>query len=354
MELQTITPVFIGSGDVYSGIDYFEYNGYVYFVDFNKILDYKITGNKKKACEEIEQFINRNLRNNQLQNKNQFYTSDFINNIIKNKLYIYSLPSKERGKFERHSNEIRAFVKSSLKPIIPGSSIKGALRTAILFDAIEEIDFNKLFEAYGKRGQDLFKNDLKKQLNNSINRKYNKQNIRLPEKCDFIDYFFNKLSISDVSLEGNGSVMMLKKYGMSEKPADFLAVEAYEGFGKVSLSSPIGFESLKEIVNTYTKKSLEYIRKKLEFESELEVEGILSKMDKEDGMYVLIGGYNGWYAKTLHEHIITHPKFEGQNDSIRKRLNLGLNPRNKKFSKEFPKTYTLTSDNKVLGVVKIT
>ena len=353
MKLETITPLFIGSGEVYSGIDYFEYNGHVYFVDFNKIINYKIAGEPKKACREIEQFIINNLRNNQLRNKNQFYTNDFIKQIIEKKLYLYCLASHEKGKFQRHSNEIRAFVKSSLNPYIPGSSIKGALRTAILFDAIERINFDKLFEAYGKKAQKIFKNDLEKQLNYFITKKYKQQNIKLPESSDFIDYFFNKLSVPDVNLDGNGKVMMLKKYGMSEKPTDFLAVEGYEGEGKISFLSPIDFNYLKDIVNNYTKKSLELMRKKLEFEAELEVESILSQIEKQDGMYILAGGYNGWYAKTLHEHIIYHPRFEGSKDSIRKRLFLGLNPRNKKFSRKFPKTYTLTPDNKVLGVVKI-
>jgi CRISPR-associated protein Csm5 len=355
MELETITPLFIGSGELYSGIDYFERGTYVYFVDFNKILKEKVSSDIKTESEKIALFISRNLYNNRLENKDQFYTNDLINKIIEKNLYELRLESENPGMLRNHSNEIRVFTKTRGKPYIPGSSLKGALRTAILFDAVDEISYDKLWQSIKS-----FNHDLEQQFKSAIEMKYRHlyPDLRLLDKDDFLSFFFNKLSVSDTFLDGKGTVRRLQKFGMggnnyrnSNRSQDIIVIESYEGRGEVDIKSPISFPKLRDIVNNYTLKALDYLSNKVDFKASMEIVGLCSQIEKNQGLYILLGGFNGWFTKTLHEKVIGHPNFK---KGLQQKLRLGQKPGySNNCSRDFPKTYNLTLKNQVLGIAKI-
>jgi CRISPR-associated protein Csm5 len=371
MKLKTITPVFVGSGDTYSGIDYFEHKGMIYFVDFNKILKSKLVGDYKKESEAIAQFITQNLKNNKLFNKEKFYDFPFINKILIDKLYFYSVPAEEPQKFKTHTNEIKAFTRSNFLPYIPGSSIKGALRTAILYDAVENIDFSILLNEWRPNLNNKAKFNLIKKFNSHLDRQFGswieKKYLeefgsdfleyantikREKDKPKFIDYFFNNLKVSDVFLSGKGIIMSPIRHGMTD--SQVIVIEAFNGTGEVSLLSFLDFHRLKEVVNTHTEMTLDYIKSKIEaeggsFEAELKITSILKEIEENEALFLLVGGYNGWYSKTLNLQICDSEHF----DDVKKILELGKNPRNGILSRNFPKTYSLTKNDEVLGVIKI-
>ena len=144
-QLKTITPVHIGTGETLSQIDGFYNNGQWHRIDVDAVL---------AAVPESEL--------NQLtiaMGQRDFQWSRYLP--TKQSSARYTLPCPE----DPRETEIREAIKDVFsRPMIPGSSIKGAIRTALLWDLIG--DDNK--EA---------QNDLKEQLQRRPNRNWVGQGI---------------------------------------------------------------------------------------------------------------------------------------------------------------------------------
>ena len=130
-EIKTISPVHIGSGDKYDASEYF--------------LD--VVNNKTKVFRRINiQKYYASLNDNEQE--------DFIKNLQRKN---YQFPKISNKKFTRYlafnkvstrpnpTNEIIENIKSSDRPYIPGSSIKGAIENVIFYNALENSDIPDLF-----------------------------------------------------------------------------------------------------------------------------------------------------------------------------------------------------------------
>ena len=140
VELTTITPIHIGTGEDYVPVDYVIKNNedgkyFFYFILRDKFIDY-ITNTGKydeflKICNEndfmkINKFIYDNFHEEMSDWKmpvSKSVTATYNDNI-----------SGKVKKIETNRLEIRSFVHDSFKKniYIPGSSIKGSIRTAVL------------------------------------------------------------------------------------------------------------------------------------------------------------------------------------------------------------------------------
>ena len=151
-ELKTITPVHIGTGERLSQIDGFYDNGRWHRIDIDAVL---------AASPESE--LNRltiamGQRGFQWQ---KYLPTD-------QPFARYVLPCPE----EPQETEIREAIKNAFsRPMIPGSSIKGAIRTALLWDLISG-DNQEAQEAF-----EYSVNDLKAQLQRRPNRSWAGQRI---------------------------------------------------------------------------------------------------------------------------------------------------------------------------------
>ncbi|MBA7521900.1 hypothetical protein ES705_14012 [subsurface metagenome] len=127
LEITGLSPIYIGSGDKYSQLDYVSDGNKIHVIDFSKILDHI-------PLESIDDFtneINANFKNNVWRGE----VKEFLKNYnVDWKDYVeksYDLVG-EIGK-----NEINQFVKTSDQIYIPGSSVKGAIRTSILYQILK-------------------------------------------------------------------------------------------------------------------------------------------------------------------------------------------------------------------------
>lgn len=137
IKLTTVTPVHIGNGNVLrNNIDFIQENidgdNYIGIIDPNRLwkylgtdhLDAWITAIEREEC--ISEFVNR-FSPKKLSIEN--YSSRLV-------YCPQPLRLKERG-------EMREFIHDGLgKPYIPGSSIKGAIRTAILAHLVQSQNIN--------------------------------------------------------------------------------------------------------------------------------------------------------------------------------------------------------------------
>lgn len=136
MKLTTLSPVFIGSGGSsdLSCLQYVLTDNELKIVDEAKLMNFLI---KTKLLDDFLKFVTTNQYNN-IGKKIAGNLSNWINENFRNKtLDIYSRSYKLKRIVKRNLNEIKAFIKDSDgNPYIPGSSIKGAIRTAIYADLI--------------------------------------------------------------------------------------------------------------------------------------------------------------------------------------------------------------------------
>ena len=194
MSLTTLSPVFIGSGE--------ELNKSMYVYNDNEIMII----DEKKLIKELllrkglyESFLNGcssgdlNLTNFLEKNLHGYKDID----IYKYKIKSYS-NIKTNGKF----NNINTFIKSSNgKPYIPGSSIKGAIRTAIIAGEIinNKSKYNNIFKGIISGRNRYSENDIVNNISNNFN----------------IKNIFNKISVSDTNDIDINNLCICKRYDIS-------------------------------------------------------------------------------------------------------------------------------------------
>jgi len=132
-----MAPLHIGSGDTYTQKEYIYEKGYYYFPDMGKVYQ-EIQQKGSKVTETFESFLmqsgNRNNRQNprlvQFLNDQRITTRNFGGYSIKEtKLELEADKKTPKGNI----NEVSAFIKDSYNmPYIPGSSLKGAIRTILV------------------------------------------------------------------------------------------------------------------------------------------------------------------------------------------------------------------------------
>lgn len=123
-QLQVITPVHIGSGETLNQIDGCYANGRWYHIDLDKVLAHPSTDLNRLTSEMAD-------RNFRWQRYLQQHTADL------SKLSAYTLSCPQSPE----EVEIREAIKSvGNRPYIPGSTLKGAIRTALLGEILSEND----------------------------------------------------------------------------------------------------------------------------------------------------------------------------------------------------------------------
>ena len=139
VELTTITPIHIGTGEDYVPVDYVikdSGSGYAfYFINRNKFIDFIIDSGKYDDFLKISN-SNDFLKINEYIYKN--FNEEMIDWEMPVSKKVYEIYLKninmEIKKNDINRLEIRSFIKDSFKKniYIPGSSIKGSIRTAFL------------------------------------------------------------------------------------------------------------------------------------------------------------------------------------------------------------------------------
>ncbi len=155
--LKTLTPLHIGNGEILNALDYIIYNNNYYRISQNQFLKF-LNNNQDlvnkysdwilKESDDIEYLENnkKNERdrfkkqdfNQQLsQKRTEFNLLNFIKSINKTNDFIKFLDVNcKKIEINLHpKQQIRGLIQSpNNQPYIPGSSIKGAIRTALLFN----------------------------------------------------------------------------------------------------------------------------------------------------------------------------------------------------------------------------
>ncbi|MBD3352570.1 MAG: type III-A CRISPR-associated RAMP protein Csm5 [Candidatus Lokiarchaeota archaeon] len=186
-----LSPIFIGSGDAYSQLDYIKDEHTVFILDRDSLW-------QDVPVEMIEDFtnqINTHFHNNIWKGDLRQFFGDYgldWKNYIKKKLKLDSPIGK---------NEINQFIKTADTPYIPGSSIKGSLKTAVYYYCL------------------LNNERLRDQLIDSLNRTRKKKDVystlesylRRHDQPNPKNDLFRGLMISDARLSHESESLSVKK-----------------------------------------------------------------------------------------------------------------------------------------------
>lgn len=163
IQLQTLTPTSIGSGELLS-----PYADYVYDEATNEalIIDKSLIEDlvdEKGMTEEYVDAIYQSFDNN----RSNFDLKTFIERTLQLNKDQYA-PANDRvacvGMQRNYRREVKAMLKDNKRPYVPGSTLKGAIKTTLLYDWLKNEDSGKakfseimqeVIRAYRRAEEDL-------------------------------------------------------------------------------------------------------------------------------------------------------------------------------------------------------
>ena len=199
LSLLTLAPVHIGNGEKYTSREFIYENKKFYFPDMGKFYNKMV---EKRLAEKFEAFLIQtrpNARNNRLisfLNDNRIAERSFGGYSISET----GLESDRNPNSAGAINEVNKFIRDAFgNPYIPGSSLKGAIRT-ILMNTSPKWNNENVVNDFGR---------------------FPKENKNLipwgPKKGKEYDDLFNAIRVSDSKPFDNKSLILVQKWDYSAK-----------------------------------------------------------------------------------------------------------------------------------------
>ena len=358
MKLEILTPTHIGSGEKLLPTDYYPIKDIygnitkIVVIDLDRLFDTLISMgvNVNEVIEILREGESYPLT--EIFEKYHLKPKDFEK---------YSLDIV--GGYEKYSMQINTFIKTCGMPYIPGSSIKGAIRTALMYyvvkdnkkllsDIINELNKivnpqnakNFIKKADDKLDKRIFGNDPKFDILKTLI-------IRDSEKISS-----KKLKVYRVEILGNETSIPTYIEGLENVKLNFemqINDTILKNANFNGILKNIDFELIKNAIREFSKAVIKaeineiykygkYKDDVLKFYKNLE-----EKIENGE-LFIRIGWGSGWYSTTIGTLLKTHPKFE----ELRRKFGLGKNPKTKKLVNDYPKTRRV-ANNKPLGWIKL-
>lgn len=380
--IELLSPLHIGNGNELKMVDfYFDDNKkLIKRIDFNKFISYCL----ENGINLMEELNKRHYKTGR-----DFSITKFmdVEGIDPDDFTSYEVPAI----IEKRERESEFAVKEHIKcdgAYIPGSSIKGAIRTALMWAFLNE-DSNKdiLFDELGfwLNKNKVTNSDLKK-IDDRISHKVfgegaHNDILRALRISDTGTIDLEHLEVSEIKIVGNPQEIPVYVENLktgTEATFDLyldeylLNTEKKElDFKKYELREYMNASRICKACNAFSKKVVEehlrYVWEQYDCESTIGMfETLRSEIkrcgDNEAVLHIGWGG--GWYSTTIGSLVEAHPKFatsakgnrrnwQLREDTLRYKFRLGKNPQTNRYASRFPKTRRTTIEGKPLGWVKI-
>ncbi|MHA1785671.1 MAG: type III-A CRISPR-associated RAMP protein Csm5 [Candidatus Helarchaeota archaeon] len=363
------SPVHIGNGNEFQLADF--------YIDSNKRLFYLLDQDKflslinEKYPNFLEIIENPEFQVNTKYEK-IFSIEKFINKekIEIEKIKKYCIPIDIDWKRNRETKIIvHEFIKNPVKPYIPGSSLKGAIRTALLwnilntnpylktkyFNILQRLDPRKR-KMRAKFADDMIEKEIfGKDPTDDILKSLQ---ITDSSPMDFVD-----LEISEIGVIGNPNQIpiYLENLKAEADTSCYIKVNDFyykkeipnNSFTRNVLNKYMTLAEILKACNEFSKAIIEeeltyqyYEDETISFYNEL-----LSEADncRENEAILRFSWGSGWNSTTVGLITKKFPGFEG----LRRKYRLGIKPRSKHFSHNYPKTRKVKLNGIPLGWIKI-
>ena len=282
------TPLCIGNGEIYNYLDYVPEKNKIKIIDINKAFE------ELKYIEKINK-LSELIQNNIENNRSKFTTKELFEKVGITNISDCVVKEMDSEISVDKRGEIKQFINQNGKYYIPGSSIKGAIRTAYIFDYFDG-KIEKLVEILKNRnkGNELVKtavgnigNDVFKYLLVSDSGIIEGKNFKMVETERYNKYLSEKTK-KPLRRGNPQNAEVLKENSEFE-----ISLTIKEGF-------PKKFDELKDMINNLTKTicdfeiSVENNHKDLkEFYQNL-------KTELGEEVYLDIGFGSGYLSKTIY------------------------------------------------------
>lgn len=372
LKLKTLSSLHIGSGNTISPLEYLIEDRF-YRIDMNRLFADKDFDNEAFIKESMSRY---------------FYLGDFAPNVAKSHIrYTVKAPTSVRESLldnlrKRRASEIREFIKSTDIPYIPGTSIKGAIRTAILWNTIKSGRLSEIENILKRQGRVDPKRagvEIEKYI---FGKDPNYDLFRVVQISDSMNSNLNLLKISKIrtfTTTPRGHTWkafttfceLLKEDAYLEsqlKIDDWLLYGKYFNGENKEIPKKLRFANKQGLLEDIPKICNEFasyiVEKELSFYQHYdnppemrvviqEYEGLKGEFKHlQDSQFLLhLAWGSGWQSMTIGSLLQKDSTFDFL--ALRKKFRLG-----KHFIKEFPKTRKVIFENNkptsVLGWVKIT
>jgi len=250
IKLETLTPVHIGTGNSYGKAEFITENNKLRRIIFSKLYDSLSEDQKGELLSELEE---KEFNMDEFVRKNKIRVSE---DMILYRALMKSPPSRE----------IREQIKTNNVPYIPGSSIKGAIRTALLWKYICK-DYDNLRDKIDSCIYKTLRSNLplekkKKNIcNEFISKVFQLNDRRYDAKYDLLKF----LHISDfMPIDHELKIKNIRTYSLFRNRK--LEPKPFNNFTEVVTGSFIGTISLSPQIKTAIKNEQEYplLKDKLE------------------------------------------------------------------------------------------
>lgn len=381
--MKLLSPLHIGNGNELKMIDFYldEKEGKIKFINFDKFIDF---------CLEKDIDLNEEIQKNKYKTGKDFSITKFMNaNKIDPSCFTsYAVSSKIEERDRESEFAIKEFVKCG-GAYIPGSSIKGAIRTALMWKCLNErydgveIVQNSLKTWLKKNritGRDL------KFLDDNISeivfgKDPHSDILRILRPSDTKPAGKNHLEVSEIKIVGNSQEIPVYVENLKAGSELFFDVifdeylinqnEGKPDFKNHPCIKYMNVQAICEACNEFSRKviekHLEYMWENYRCDSAVDEFDMLwneATNCKENEAILHIGWGGGWYSTTIGLIIETLPGFTTplkgdpkkwglENNTIRNSFGLGKKPGTNKFSVNYPKTRRVTLEGKPLGWVKL-
>lgn len=348
--IEVLSPLHIGNGNKVSPIEYLLDEKF-YRIDMDSLF--------KDESFPVNEFIEKA--------NEYFYLGNFYPNIAKQHKK-YSLEISEKLKKEKKIKEIYEFVKSGGRVYIPGSSIKGAIRTALLYHAIKNDEWlfnlskNHLLQLSVKGGD-------RKKADDKIDEKFFGKTTH---------DFMKSLIISDSNLLNPDCLKLQLVRVLSVNVANKLQqklellAEAIKVGTKFEISIKIdafyfkeeakelGFISKKEYLDNLSQICKEYSKELIEHELNFfkkygknydDVIAFYENLRSSDDFLLRVAWGSGWHTMSIARLFQEELFFM----ELRRKFNLGKRRNYPYFVDIFPKSRKVVVDDKIfpLGWIKL-
>lgn len=320
MSLTTLSPIFIGSGEELNKSMYVYNNREIMIIDERKLIKELLL---RKGL--YESFLNECYSGNlNLTN----FLERHLNGYKDMDIYKYKIMSYSDVKTNSKFNNINTFIKSSNgKPYIPGSSIKGAIRTAIIANEIYN-NKEKYIKLFKYRNTIINLEDLENKVLTDIFSNFSFKFNNEEDKSEVPpDILFKFLYISDSNETSLDNLFIGKQYDFSTKGnklnelpifMEFIKPETEFNFTISIDRSFIDYFDIKNIIQNLKNYALQYIYSIEEINilfSENNKNIKYQKLDS-DKFNFIIGGHNGYLTKNIVYSICCELELNNDNNIV--------------------------------------
>ena len=346
LKVRTLSPIHISNGEEYANLDYFIKDGMANIINLDEVF----RNMDENMIETFTKLIKNNMNNNRMEmTVEELYYSVGID--LSNEKFILK---KVNCKIRPNARvKVKQFINQKNKFYIPGSSIKGAIRTAYIFDYYDK-NINELVDILedkgilpNKKGSEVVKRcigniqeDFFKNLLITDSNFIDENNFEFIECRRYNTYEFRKNKNSR-KIWGN------PEYNESLKKNVEFSVELTikEGF-------PKDIKGIKNMCNKLMKTVIDYELNHKYIPENLKkyYNNIKNNINKNNNtFYLSIGSGSGFLSKTIYLLLWKHKK---DINLIKKFLPTKKNKREKKFQKvenylDFPRTRVIYEGNKI-------